>query len=88
MFRSNRHISAQVIDDTAGHTIASASTSESALGADGSGNVTAASEVGRLIAQRALEAGITTVVFDRSGNRYHGRVAALADAAREGGLEF
>lgn len=88
MFRSNRHISAQVIDDSAGHTIASASTSESALGADGSGNVTAASEVGRLVAQRALEAGITTVVFDRSGNRYHGRVAALADAAREGGLEF
>ena len=88
VFRSNRHISVQVIDDTVGHTLASASTGESGIAADGGGNITAAAEVGRLIAERAQQAGVTDVVFDRGGNRYHGRVAALADAAREGGLKF
>ncbi len=88
VFRSNRHISAQLIDDEAGHTLAAASSRESALATVGGGNVTAAGEVGRLIAERALAAGATSVVFDRGGNRYHGRVAALADAARAGGLKF
>ena len=88
VFRSNRHITVQVIDDTAGHTLASASTGEAGVAADGGGNITAAAEIGRLIAERAHQAGVTAVVFDRGGNRYHGRVAALADAAREGGLKF
>ena len=88
VFRSNRHIGAQLIDDEAGHTLAAASTRETALATAGGGNVAAASEVGRLIAERGLAAGTTAVVFDRGGNRYHGRVAALADAAREGGLKF
>ena len=86
VFRSNRHISAQLIDDDAGHTLAAASSREA--GVTGGGNIAAASEIGRLIAERALAAGTTEVTFDRGGNRYHGRVAALADAAREGGLEF
>ena len=84
--RSNRHISAQLIDDDAGHTLAAASSREPAV--TGGGNIAAAGEIGRLIAERARAAGATTVTFDRGGNRYHGRVAALADAAREGGLEF
>ena len=88
VFRSNRHISAQLIDDEAGHTLAAASSREAALATASGGNVAAAGEVGRLIAERGLAAGTTTVVFDRGGNRYHGRVAALADAAREGGLKF
>ncbi|MGA2519289.1 MAG: 50S ribosomal protein L18 [Acidimicrobiales bacterium] len=89
VFRSGRHISAQVIDDHAGHTLAAASTVEPALrAAGGGGNVTAAAAVGSLVAQRATAAGVSRVVFDRGGNRYHGRVAALADAARKGGLEF
>lgn len=91
VFRSNRHISVQVIDDRAGRTLASASTYEpdlrSAVG-DSTGNTAAAAKVGGLIADRAKAAGVTTVVFDRGGNLYHGRVAAVADAAREGGLEF
>ncbi len=87
VFRSNRHIVAQVIDDAAGTTIASASTQEN--GWDGRGNtVDAATKVGSLVAERAKDAGVSTVVFDRGGNLYHGRVAALADAAREAGLEF
>jgi large subunit ribosomal protein L18 len=87
VFRSNRHIVAQVIDDDAGLTVATASTVEK--GWDGRGNtVDAASKVGAVVAGRAKEAGITSVVFDRGGNLYHGRVAALADAAREAGLEF
>ena len=86
VFRSNRHISAQLIDDDAGHTLAASSSREA--GVTGGGNIAAAGEIGRLIAERARAAGITTVTFDRGGNRYHGRVAALADAAREGGLEF
>ncbi len=88
VFRSNKHISAQVIDDDRGVTLASASTTEKALRSDASGNKDAATEVGKLVASRAKDAGVTVVVFDRGGNRYHGRVAALADAAREAGLEF
>ncbi|MCU1489976.1 MAG: ribosomal protein [Acidimicrobiaceae bacterium] len=88
VFRSNRHIVAQVIDDVAGRTIAAASTVESSLRSQPTGNVAAAAEVGRLVANRAKEKGVERVVFDRGGTRYHGRVAALADAAREAGLEF
>ena len=88
VFRSGRHISAQVIDDTAGRTLAAAATVETALRGAGGGNVAAATAVGKLVAERAKAAGVTQVVFDRGGYRYHGRVAALADAAREGGLEF
>lgn len=90
IFRSLRHISAQVIDDTAGHTLVAASSQEVA-GEDGaiSRPKTAASvAVGKLVAERALAKGITQVVFDRGGYKYHGRVKALADAAREGGLSF
>jgi len=87
VFRSNKHITAQVIDDRAGHTIASASTTEAAVTGHG-GNVDAATKVGELVAERAKAAGISTVVFDRGGNLYHGRIAALAEAARKGGLEF
>ena len=83
--RSGRHIYAQIIDDKDGRTVAAAST----LGAKASGaNVDAASQVGKDIAAAAKKAGVTTVVFDRGGFLYHGRVKALADAAREGGLEF
>ena len=84
--RSNRHMVAQVIDDVAGHTIASASTLEAGLRA-GDGEKTAkAKEVGTLVATRAKAKGVDAVVFDRGGNKYHGRVAAVADGAREGGL--
>ena len=91
VFRSNRHMSAQVIDDRNGRTLAAASTLESALradGATGTGNREAAAAVGRLVAERAKAAGITQVVFDRGGFLYHGRVAAVADAARDAGLEL
>ncbi len=88
VFRSNRHISAQIIDDVSGRTIASASTVEATVGADGTSNIPAATEVGRLLAERAKAAGVDKVVFDRGGFLYHGRVAAVADAAREAGLEF
>ena len=89
VFRSNKHISAQIIDDRAGRTVASASTVEAALrSAGGTSNQAAAASVGRLLAERAKAAGVTRVVFDRGGFQYHGRVAALADAAREAGLEF
>lgn len=89
VYRSNKHISVQLIDDSKSHTLAAASTYESGVAGDsGSGSVAAASEVGRLIGERAKAAGVDTVVFDRGGNRYHGRVAALADAAREAGLNF
>jgi large subunit ribosomal protein L18 len=88
VFRSNRHIVAQVIDDLAGRTIAAASTVESDLRAKPTGNVAAATEVGRLVAKRARDKGVERVVFDRGASRYHGRVAALAEAAREAGLEF
>ena len=89
MFRSNRHLVVQVIDDTTGRTLAAASTLEADVrGAGSTGNVAAATEVGKLVAERAKAAGVTKVVFDRGGFLYHGRVAAAADAAREAGLEF
>jgi large subunit ribosomal protein L18 len=88
VFRSNKHISAQVIDDVGGRTVAAASTVEGDLRAAATGNKDAATTVGRLVAERAKAAGVASVVFDRGGFRYHGRVAALADAAREAGLEF
>jgi large subunit ribosomal protein L18 len=86
--RSTRHISVQVVDDTQARTLASASTMDSTVrGTEGDKKARAAA-VGRLIAERAKAAGVDKVVFDRGGYRYHGRIAALADAAREGGLEF
>ncbi|MCL6433106.1 MAG: 50S ribosomal protein L18 [Leptolyngbyaceae cyanobacterium HOT.MB2.61] len=90
VFRSNEHIYAQLIDDTKQHTIASASTLDAALKASLSSgaNCEASTAVGKLIAQRSLEKGIKQVVFDRGGNLYHGRVKALAEAAREAGLDF
>src|ERR671916_918000 len=86
IYRSLNHIYAQIIDDERGQTIASASTTEKDLRGGTGGNVEAARRVGRAIAERAAAAGITSVVFDRGGYRYHGRVKALADAAREAGL--
>jgi len=87
VYRSNKNIYAQIIDDVAGHTLVSASTLEKDF--EGAGNnKDAAAKVGELIAKRALEKNITTVVFDRGGYLYHGRVKALADAARENGLQF
>jgi len=86
--RSNKHLAVQVIDDDAGRTIAAASTTEGDLRADSGHSVAAAAKVGTLIAERAKAAGITKVVFDRGGYIYHGRVAAVAAAAREAGLEF
>ncbi|MFV2038806.1 MAG: 50S ribosomal protein L18 [Acidimicrobiales bacterium] len=87
--RSNRHITAQVIDDEAGRTIVAASTVEAALRSDGNtGGIAGAAKVGGLIGERAKAAKVDTVVFDRGGYRYHGRVAAVADAAREAGLKF
>jgi large subunit ribosomal protein L18 len=84
--RSSRHMVAQVVDDTRGHTLASASTMEAdLLGLDGD-KTAKARRVGELLAERARAAGVEAVVFDRGGNRYHGRVAAVADGAREGGL--
>ena len=88
VFRSNKHISAQIIDDRAGRTLAAASTVEATLKTGATGNIEAAKKVGALIGERAKAAGIDTVVFDRGGFLYHGRVAALADAAREAGLTF
>ena len=90
VFRSSKHIYAQVIDDAKGVTLASASTVDAELKAKlkNGANKGAAEEVGRLIAKRAIEAGIKDVVFDRGGYIFHGRVKALADAAREGGLSF
>ncbi len=86
MNRSSRHISAQVIDDVAGITVASASSLELRT-ADGDKSAKA-KEVGKLVAERAKSAGVASVVFDRAGNKYHGRIAALADGAREAGLGF
>jgi large subunit ribosomal protein L18 len=90
VFRSNKHISAQIIDDEAGRTLVSASTTEKDLGGAGKsfGNVESASRVGKLLAERAKAAGISQVAFDRGAYSFHGRIAALANAAREGGLEF
>ena len=89
IYRSLNHIYVQVIDDLAGTTVASASTRDKAFnGKDGTGNAAAAAEVGKLIAERAKQAGVETVVFDRGGFKYHGRVKALAEAVRKGGVEF
>jgi large subunit ribosomal protein L18 len=94
VFRSNQHTYAQVIDDTAGHTIAAASTLEPAVREEftsddnGHRRIHEANVVGRILAERAKEQGITHVVFDRGGYKFHGRVKAVADAAREAGLEF
>jgi large subunit ribosomal protein L18 len=85
VYRSNRHIYAQVIDDVAGRTLAAASSLASSNGED---RKTRAKEVGRAIAEKAKEAGVTQVSFDRGGFQYHGRVAAVAEGAREGGLEL
>ena len=88
VFRSVNHIYAQLIDDTKGVTLASASTAEPAWKGRSGGNIAAATEIGKLIADRAKEKGIKRVVFDRGGYIYHGRVKSLAEAAREAGLEF
>ena len=89
VYKSGKHIYAQLIDDLTGRTLASASTNEKgASKSAASGNASGAKEVGTRMAERALGAGVNTVVFDRTGYRYHGRVRALADAAREGGLKF
>jgi large subunit ribosomal protein L18 len=90
VFRSSKHIYAQIIDDAAGHTLAAASSLDSALktSLEGGADVTAAGAVGKLIAERAKAAGIERVVFDRGAYLFHGRVKALADAARESGLVF
>ena len=88
MSRSNKHISAQIIDDVNGRTLAAASSVEPALKDVSGGNVEGAKKVAELLASRAKEANIATVVFDRGGFDYHGRVAAFADALRAGGLEF
>lgn len=90
VYRSLKHMYAQIINDVEGRTLAHASTLDPELRSklEKTGNVDAAREVGRLLAARAKEAGISKVVFDRGGNLYHGRVAALAEGAREGGLDF
>lgn len=86
--RSARHMVAQIVDDTAGKTLASASTMEGDLRTNSNDKTAKARKVGQLVAERAKSAGVQAVVFDRGGNRFHGRVAALAEGAREGGLEF
>lgn len=89
VFRSARHIYAQIIDDTRGHTLVAASTRDPALqGKLGGSKTERAGAVGELIAKRALEVDVKAIVFDRGGHKYHGRVAALADAARKSGLSF
>jgi len=87
VFRSLKHIYAQIIDDRAGRTIAAASSNEKSASASG-GNVAGAKAIGKLVAERAIAQGVKQVVFDRGGYLYHGRIKALADAAREAGLEF
>ena len=87
VFRSNRYIYAQIIDDTVGRTLASASSQETDLRSS-TLNISTAAKVGELLAVRAKDAGVSAVVFDRGGYKYHGKVKALADAARESGLEF
>lgn len=88
VYRSNSHIYAQLIDDVAGHTLASASSLEADVAKGDDGKVGVARQVGELIGKRASEAGIDTAIFDRGGNRYAGRVKALADAARDAGLKL
>jgi large subunit ribosomal protein L18 len=86
--RSTKHVFAQIIDDSIGRTLAYASTLEADLRADSGDKTAKAKKVGALLADRAKAAGVGSVVFDRAGNKYHGRIAALADSAREGGLDF
>jgi len=86
--RSARHMVAQVVDDAVGHTLASASTLEADLRAFDGDKTAKARKIGELVAERAKAAGVKAVVFDRGGNKYHGRVAAVADGAREGGLDL
>jgi large subunit ribosomal protein L18 len=86
--RSARHIYVQVVDDAASHTLVSASTLDDSVRGVAGDKKAKAAQVGKLVAERATSAGIAKVVFDRGGNRYHGRIAALADAAREAGLQF
>ncbi len=86
--RSTRHIFVQIVDDNLGQTLASASTMDASVRSTDGDKTAQATETGRLLAERAKAAGIDKVVFDRGGNRYHGRIAALADAAREAGLDF
>ncbi len=88
VFRSNRHMYAQIIDDSAGRTLVSACSLEAEAAGDGPGKVGEAERVGKLIGERALQNGITRVVFDRGSFKYHGRVAAVAEAARGAGLDF
>ena len=88
VYRSGKHIYAQVIDDIAGKTLASASSVEKSLSLKHGANLVAAQAVGKAVAEKAKTAGVTKVAFDRNGRIYHGRVKALADAAREGGLQF
>lgn len=88
VFRSAKHIYAQLVDDLAGHTIASASSNEKEEASKGGGNIDGATKIGKRIAERAVSAGVKQIVFDRNGYRYHGRVRALANGAREGGLKF
>ena len=88
VFRSNKHIYVQAIDDLAGRTIASASTMEADLRSSTGATVEAAKKVGQLVGERAKAVGVTTVIFDRGGFKYHGRIAAVADGAREAGLEL
>lgn len=88
VFRSLSHIYVQIIDDDRGATLCAASTAERDLRSGATSNASAAEKVGRLVAERAKEKGVTSVVFDRNGYKFHGRVKALADAARAGGLEF
>lgn len=88
VFRSNKNIYAQLIDDEAGVTLVSANTQDKSLDLDSTSNVDAAAAVGKLVAERAIDKGYKAVVFDRGGYIYHGRVKALAEAAREAGLEF
>lgn len=88
VFRSNKHMVAQVIDDRAGKTLAAASTHEADMKGGATSNTEAAKKVGELVAKRAKDAGVSQVVFDRGGYIYHGRIAALAEAARGAGLEF
>lgn len=88
VFRSSKHIYAQLIDDVKGETVVSSSTVDKELGVEKGSNVESAKKVGELVAKRALEKGLDTVVFDRGGYLYHGRVKALAEGAREVGLKF
>tara|TARA_B110000014_G_C19970435_1_gene502344 strand:- start:157 stop:522 length:366 start_codon:yes stop_codon:yes gene_type:complete len=88
VFRSNRNITAQIIDDDKGHTVAAASSLEAEIRSSGVRGIKAAEKVGQLVGERAKAAGIETIVFDRGGLKYHGRIAAVANAAREAGLEF